>query len=353
MVLENLPRTSAREFSEEQNQKRLERWMKETNIKLTQVNGQRKYGGPPEVWDGPRPGAHCEVFISQIPRDVYEDLLIPLFGSIGPLWEFRLMMNFSGANRGFAYAKYGSPALAAAAISLLHGHMLEPGVSLSVRRSIEKRHLCLGGLPSSSRREELMQVGRLLSDGVEGVSLKTRPGQEEVTAVVSFSSHHAASMAKKVLVGAFKSHFAMTVSIKWQSSVKSRKLPAAAPQSSVPTPGPFPPPPPSPAGGFFCRAVGGPIALRPAPRPSSGFSQGSPVSLLENVCEAFGFGPPHYELHYSHAGDEGFLYFNYEVHVPGMTAAPFTGLATTLPGRTALLDQARQAAAQQILRLIN
>ncbi|KAM3849217.1 dead end protein 1-like, partial [Diretmus argenteus] len=142
---------------QEQNQKRLERWMKETNIKLTQVNGQRKYGGPPEVWDGPPPGAHCEVFISQIPRDVYEDLLIPLFGFVGPLWEFRLMMNFSGENRGFAFAKYGSPALAATAIRLLHGHMLESGVSLKVQLSIEKRHLCLGGLPSSTRREELMQ----------------------------------------------------------------------------------------------------------------------------------------------------------------------------------------------------
>ena len=110
------------------------------------------------MWHGDPPGSGCEIFISQIPRDVYEDRLIPLFSAVGPLWEFRLMMNFSGQNRGFAYAKYGSPALAAAAIRSLHGHALEPGVRLSVRRSTEKRQLLLGELPTNTSRELLLQV---------------------------------------------------------------------------------------------------------------------------------------------------------------------------------------------------
>lgn len=113
------------------------------------------------VWKGPAPGANCEVFISQIPRDAYEDLLIPLFSSVGPLWEFRLMMNFSGQNRGFAYAKYGSPDIASDAIRSLHGHMLEPGCRLCVRHSIEKRHLCLEGLPHTTKRDSLLQVEHL------------------------------------------------------------------------------------------------------------------------------------------------------------------------------------------------
>lgn len=110
------------------------------------------------MWEGPVPGARCEVFISQIPRDTYEDQLIPLFSSVGPLWEFRLMMNFSGQNRGFAYAKYGSSILATTAIRLLNGHMLEPGFPLCVRRSTEKRHLCIGELPAATRQEDLLKV---------------------------------------------------------------------------------------------------------------------------------------------------------------------------------------------------
>ncbi len=41
---------------------------------------------------------------------------------------------------------------------------------------------------------------RVLTEGVERVSLQAGPGIDGVSAIVVFSSHHAASMAKKVLV---------------------------------------------------------------------------------------------------------------------------------------------------------
>lgn len=149
-------------------------------------------------WTGPVPGPGCEVFISQIPRDVYEDRLIPLFQRVAPLYEFRLMMNFSGQNRGFAYAKYGHPLHAGVAIRALHRHQLQEGTRLVVRHSTEKRHLSLGKVPAGVRREQLLQALRGIAEGVESLAL--RPGEGGgVTAVVQYSSHYAASMAKKVL----------------------------------------------------------------------------------------------------------------------------------------------------------
>lgn len=71
------------------------------------------------------------------------------------------MMNFSGQNRGFAYAKYGSQMIAETAIQQLDGHVIEPGVSLGVRHSTEKRKLCLGGLPGTTMQAELLQVPQL------------------------------------------------------------------------------------------------------------------------------------------------------------------------------------------------
>ncbi|KAK3558319.1 hypothetical protein QTP86_017275 [Hemibagrus guttatus] len=177
----------------------LEKWLEETNTTLTQINGQRRYGGPPPGWRGPVPGPGCEVFISQIPRDMFEDQLIPLFQSIVPLYEFRLMMNFSGQNRGFAYAKYGDTANAAATIQALNLYPLPSGVRLTVKRSTEKRQLCLGDLPLAMGRSELLSVLRQITDGVEGITMKTT-GPIEVTAFVHYSSHYAASMAKKVLL---------------------------------------------------------------------------------------------------------------------------------------------------------
>ncbi|XP_013873641.1 dead end protein 1 [Austrofundulus limnaeus] len=256
-----------------------EDWLKSSKINLRQVNGQRKYGGPPEVWVGPVPGPHCEIFISQIPRDTYEDILIPLFSSVGPLWEFRLMMNFSGQNRGFAYAKYSTAAVAANAIRLLHGYKLEPGCHLSVRRSTEKRHLCIEDLPVATQQEGLLQVLRNMTGGVERVSLKTGPGVVGVSAIVEYSSHHAASMAKKVLLEEFKKSFSLEVSIRWMSMEKtypekqqglqnSRQnlLPRVFSQASALPLSVCPPPP------GFSRVVGGPAALRTLhPPPSSHF----------------------------------------------------------------------------------
>uniref|UniRef100_A0A665UY64 RRM domain-containing protein n=1 Tax=Echeneis naucrates TaxID=173247 RepID=A0A665UY64_ECHNA len=349
----------------------LETWLKATNTKLTQVNGQRKYGGPPDVWDGPTPAAHSEVFISQIPREVYEDVLIPLFSSVGPLWEFRLMMNFSGQNRGFAYAKYSSSEVAAHAIHLLHGHMVEPGFFLSVQCSMEKRHLCIGNLPAATRKENLLQVMCALVDGVKKVSLKPGPGIDEVSAIVAFTSHYTASMAKKILVEVFKRQFALTLSVKWQSSESSsnyeplpphktakslaspwKMLPRLllnAPRTSV-SPPCLAQAPSTPPG--FCRAVGE-TAAPPCSPSLEQLVAASPTMLLQRLCEATRLGQPLYEMYYSHVGRDRFLYFTYTVRVPGITV-PFRGLVMVLPGHTATstLEKAQQAVALQVLQRV-
>ncbi len=39
--------------------------------------------------------------MGKIPRDMYEDELVPVFERAGRIYEFRLMMEFSGENRGY------------------------------------------------------------------------------------------------------------------------------------------------------------------------------------------------------------------------------------------------------------
>lgn len=69
--------------------------------------GQRKYGGPPPGWDGSPPGTGCEVFCGKIPKDMYEDELIPLFEECGTIWDLRLMMDpMTGTNRGYAFVTF-------------------------------------------------------------------------------------------------------------------------------------------------------------------------------------------------------------------------------------------------------
>lgn len=71
------------------------------------LKGQRKYGGPPPNWSGSNPCNGCEVFCGKIPKDMYEDELIPLFEKCGTIWDLRLMMDpMTGTNRGYAFVTF-------------------------------------------------------------------------------------------------------------------------------------------------------------------------------------------------------------------------------------------------------
>ncbi|XP_061622269.1 dead end protein 1-like [Phyllopteryx taeniolatus] len=342
----------------------LETWLANTNTKVTHANGQRKYGGPPEVWDGPAPGSKREVFIKHVPRDFYEDLPIPLFSSVGPLWEFRLMMNFSGQNRGLAYAKYGSADIAANAIRQLHALMLE---RIIVCRSIEKRRLRISYLPASfyllSNRQALCGI----VDGIESLSVMSGHGAESGTAVVVFASHHAASVAKKVLVEEFRRRFGLSISVLWLSQVGTPSdmsqhpdgfpawtpnLPrhAANPSQAAARPSsrlrrsPLLPE-------EFAGAAGRPghpesRSRRQAPAALSP----SPLMFLQEICTALGIGYPQFEFFCSHARPDGFLTFTYRVNIPG--AGVFPGLLIILPAPAfaSTLEVVREAAAHRVLQ---
>ncbi|KAL4631369.1 hypothetical protein GN956_G15014 [Arapaima gigas] len=344
----------------------LESWVQKTSTKLVQINGQRKYGGPPPGWDGPVPGFGCEVFVSRIPRDVYEDRLIPLFQAVGGLYEFRLMMNFSGQNRGFAYAKYSNPHGASVAVRSLNGHELEEGVHLVVRHSTEKRQLCLEELPSGTKQEQLLKVLCGLSDGVETVSLKATV-DENVTAVVQYASHYAASMAKKVLHEEFKKLFGITVIVKWRMFPRKPKkeseslrkvLQSPPPGFTQKAPKPCPLPPSRQVAdellSMRCSpfsAIGHPLPPKSVAPPGIKLRAMDAVALLQTVCDLFGMGPPKYNVKYCYPEPSGFLCFTYQVIIPGV-AQSFTGTAHTLPGSSpaVMREEVCRFAAERVLK---
>ncbi|XP_068021733.1 dead end protein homolog 1 [Melanerpes formicivorus] len=176
-------------------------WAKAAGITLVQINGQRRYGGPPPGWVGSPPCAGSEVFIGRLPQDMYEHELIPLFQSVGELYEFRLMMTFSGLNRGFAYARYSSRRGARRAIATLHNREVRRGCAIVVCRSTEKCQLSLDGLGPTLGRPQLEAVLHGLTQDLLDVTLYPSPNQKCCQlALLRYSSHHAAAMAKKTLM---------------------------------------------------------------------------------------------------------------------------------------------------------
>ena len=107
--------------------------MARTGYSIVQQNGQRRYGPPPD-WDGPPPPRGCEIFVGKIPRDCFEDELVPVFEKVGRIYEMRLMMDFSGQNRGYAFVVYGNPLEAKDSLCYTPGNrIIETHQSISIR----------------------------------------------------------------------------------------------------------------------------------------------------------------------------------------------------------------------------
>ncbi|XP_070199264.1 probable RNA-binding protein 46 isoform X3 [Littorina saxatilis] len=173
-----------------------------TGFPMVQENGQRKFGPPPS-WEGPAPPRGCEIFIGKIPRDIYEDELVPIFEKVGPIYEFRLMMDFSGSNRGYAFCMYTNRTDAKRAIKELNNFEVKKGRLLGVCSSVDNCRLFVGGIPKNKNREDILTEMSKVTEGV--VDVIVYPSAVDKTknrgfAFVEYESHRAAAMSRRKLI---------------------------------------------------------------------------------------------------------------------------------------------------------
>ncbi|XP_019951004.1 probable RNA-binding protein 46 [Paralichthys olivaceus] len=198
--------------------------MKQTGCTIMQVNGQRKYGGPPLGWTGPPPPRDCEVFVGKLPRDVYEVQLLPLFESVGQIYELRLMLEFSGQNRGYAFVMYANRESAQRAIQSLDNHEIQPGKFIGVCMSLNNCRLFIGSIPKDKRREEIMEEMKEVMEGVVDVIVYPSSSDENSNrgfAFVEFESHKAAAIARRMLRSGTYKLWGHNIHVNWAEPQKN------------------------------------------------------------------------------------------------------------------------------------
>ncbi|XP_055367477.1 RNA-binding protein 47 isoform X6 [Betta splendens] len=176
--------------------------MERTGYGMVQENGQRKYG-PPPGWNAPSPPRGCEIFVGKIPRDVYEDELVPVFESVGRIYEMRLMMDFDGKNRGYAFVMYTEKHEAKRAVRELNNFEVRPGRLLGVCSSVDNCRLFIGGIPKTKKREEILEEVSKVTEGVLDVIVYASAADKMKNrgfAFVEYESHRAAAMARRKLM---------------------------------------------------------------------------------------------------------------------------------------------------------
>lgn len=176
--------------------------LERTKYTYVQENGQRRYGPPPN-WQCEAPPRGCEVFIGKIPRDCFEDELIPVFEQIGPIYMFRLMMELNGINRGFGFCVYTNREDTKRAVQELNNYEIRKGKTIGVCLSVDNCRLFVGGIPKNKTREEILSEMKRVTDGVKDVI--SYPSVTDKTknrgfAFIEYGSHKAAAMARRKLL---------------------------------------------------------------------------------------------------------------------------------------------------------
>lgn len=171
---------------------------------LDVTTGQRKYGGPPPDWDGSQPGSGHEVFIGKIPKDVFEDEIIPLVEDCGKVWDLRLMMDpMTGYNRGYAFCTFCYREGAQTCVTKLEGYEIKKGKTLKANVSIANQRLFVGNIPKSKTQEEIMEEFSKRTEGLVDVIIYRSAEKENQKnrgfAFLDYDSHKSASTAKRKL----------------------------------------------------------------------------------------------------------------------------------------------------------
>ncbi|KAM7451805.1 RNA-binding protein 47 [Porites harrisoni] len=176
--------------------------MERTKYPIRQFNGQRRYGPPPN-WNAPPPPRGCEVFVGKVPRDLYEDELVPVFEALGEIYEVRLMMDFNGQNRGYAFVVYTNKEDAKKSVKSLNNYEIRKGKCIGVCSSVDNCRLFVGGIPKKVKKDEIMTEMVKVTDNV--VDVIVYPSAQDKTknrgfAFVEYSSHRDAAMARRKLM---------------------------------------------------------------------------------------------------------------------------------------------------------
>nr|XP_012138239.1 PREDICTED: heterogeneous nuclear ribonucleoprotein Q isoform X5 [Megachile rotundata] len=177
--------------------------LERTGYPLDVTTGQRKYGGPPPNWEGPTPGTGCEVFCGKIPKDMYEDELIPLFEKCGKIWDLRLMMDpMAGCNRGYAFITFTNREAAQQAVKELNDYEIRKGKKIGVTVSYNNHRLFVGNIPKNRDRDDLFEEFTKHAPGLTEVIIYSSPDDKKKNrgfCFLEYESHKAASLAKRRL----------------------------------------------------------------------------------------------------------------------------------------------------------
>lgn len=150
------------------------------------------------------PADECEIFVSNVPINVLEGELIPLFERYGKIWELRLLMAERNPHRnaGFAFVRFTTPKAATDAAEKLDKYEIVPGKHLAVRLSQPNLSLFVGNIHRGRTRDQVHEKLGRITNGLKNTFMKTSFYEETKNCgfcFLEYNSHADAFAAKRIL----------------------------------------------------------------------------------------------------------------------------------------------------------
>ncbi|XP_011808892.1 PREDICTED: heterogeneous nuclear ribonucleoprotein Q isoform X1 [Mandrillus leucophaeus] len=203
--------------------------LERTGYTLDVTTGQRKYGGPPpdSVYSGQQPSVGTEIFVGKIPRDLFEDELVPLFEKAGPIWDLRLMMDpLTGLNRGYAFVTFCTKEAAQEAVKLYNNHEIRSGKHIGVCISVANNRLFVGSIPKSKTKEQILEEFSKvtgLAEGLTDVILYHQPDDKKKNrgfCFLEYEDHKTAAQARRRLMSGKVKVWGNVGTVEWADPIE-------------------------------------------------------------------------------------------------------------------------------------
>ncbi|KAF2900604.1 hypothetical protein ILUMI_05582 [Ignelater luminosus] len=123
--------------------------------------------------------------------------------------SIRLMVNFSGSNRGFGFITFQNPEEAKMAVERFNGYFVRPNHKIGVYKSVDNRRLYIGGIMEDKTKDEIKKAMECYVDELKDIIVYPPYAPNEQAhnrgyVFAEFATHRDAAMARKLLSSGVK-----------------------------------------------------------------------------------------------------------------------------------------------------